>query len=119
MTRGGILSAADDGDEDVIGAISTMRRSFTDSTGVEWAIVESPPRVLTLIRPRERRGEPRLLAGVVGAARFATRDLGAPCLHFEASHERRQLTPIPTGWEEMRVDELEELLSASSLMPEA
>ena len=119
MTRGGILSTADDGDEDVIGTISMMRRSFTDATGVEWAVVESPPRVLTLIRPRERRGEPRLLAGVVGAARFATRDLGAPCLHFEASHERRQLTPIPTGWEEMREDELEELLSASSLMPEA
>jgi hypothetical protein len=102
----------------VIGTISQMRRSFTDTTGVEWAVVESPPRMLTLIRPRERRGEPRLLERVVGA-RFATRGLGVPCLHFEASHERRQLTPIPTGWEEMREDELEELLSASSLMPEA
>jgi hypothetical protein len=102
----------------VIGTISQMRRSFTDTTGVEWAVVESPPRMLTLIRPRERRGEPRLLERVVGA-RFTTRGLGVPCLHFEASHERRQLTPIPTGWEEMREDELEELLSASTLMPEA
>jgi hypothetical protein len=117
--RGGILSATDDGDEDVIGTISMMRRSFTDATGVEWVVVESPPRVLTLIRPRERRGEPRLPERVVGSARFATRGLGVPCLHFEAPHERRQLTPIPTGWEEMQGDELEELLSASTLMPEA
>ncbi len=103
----------------MIGSIAMMRRSFTDATGVEWAVVESPPRVLTLIRPRERHGEMRLLERGVGASRFATRGLGVPCLHFEASHERRQLTPIPTGWEEMREDELEELLSASTLMPEA
>lgn len=109
----------DEGDEDVIGTISMMRRSFTDAAGVEWVVVESPPRVLTLLRPRERHGEPRLLQRVVGAARFATRGLGVPYLHFEASHERRQLTPIPTGWEEMPEDELEELLSASTVMPEA
>jgi len=42
-----------------------------------------------------------------------------PCLHFEASHECRRLTPIPLGWEEMREDELEELLSASTVLPEA
>jgi hypothetical protein len=103
----------------VIGTIAMMRRSFTDATGVEWAVVESPPRVLTLIRPRERRGEERMRERVVGAARFATRGAGVPCLHFEASHERRRLTPIPTGWEEMREDELAGLLSASTLMPEA
>jgi hypothetical protein len=113
------LSTSGDRDDFVIGTITMIRRSFTDTTGVAWLVSESPPRVLTLIRPRERRREEPRPERVVGAARFATRDVGVPCLHFEASHECRRLTPIPLGWEGMREDELEELLSASTVMPEA
>ena len=89
-----------------------ITRTFTDRNGRAWAVSASPPRALTLIPPRERRHEPRSHERVIGAARFATRDLGVPCLHFESSRERRQLTPIPAGWEEMPEDELEDLLVA-------
>lgn len=95
-----------------------IRRRFTDRDGLAWTVAESPPRVLTLIRPRERRNEPRTLDRVVGAARFATRGLGLPCLHFESPGQRRQLTPIPSGWEEMKEDELEGLLNASTSLAE-
>jgi hypothetical protein len=116
-TRGGILSDIDDLGESVIANIAMIRRTFTDRDGVAWTVAESPPRVLTLIRPRERRHEPRTHDRVVGAARFATRDLGVPCLQFESARQRRQLTPIPSGWEEIREDELEDLLGASTLLP--
>ncbi|HXT17474.1 MAG TPA: hypothetical protein VN706_17670 [Gemmatimonadaceae bacterium] len=96
-----------------------IRRSFTDRDGVAWTVAESPPRVLTLIRARERRGEPRSRGRVAGAARFATRDLDMPCLRFESARQRRQVTPIPSGWEEMPEDELEDLLGTSTLMREA
>jgi hypothetical protein len=38
---------------------------------------------------------------------------------LESARQRRQLTPIPSGWEEMREDELEDLLGASPLLPRA
>jgi len=119
MTRGAILSRTNDPGESVIGTIAMIRRTFTDRDGLAWTVAESPPRVLTLIRPRERRHEPRSRERVVGAARFATRDLGLACLHFEPARQRRQLTPIPSGWEEMPEDELEDLLGASTLLPDA
>jgi len=117
--RGGTLTTTRDDDDAVIATIAMIRRKFTDRDGVEWMVAESPPRVLTLIRPRERRSEPRSQSRVVGAARFATRGLGLPCLHFESARERRHLTPIPAGWEEMPEDELEDLLAASTLLPKA
>ena len=95
-----------------------IRRGFTDRAGRVWTVTESPPRVLTLIRPRERRQEPRVQERVVGAARFATRGLGVPCLLFESSGMRRQLTPIPSAWEEMGEGALEQLLDASRVAPE-
>jgi hypothetical protein len=119
MMRGGTLSTTDDPEESVIGRIAMIRRNFTDRDGRAWMVAESPPRVLTLIRPRERRNEQRTPERVVGAPRFATRGLGVPCLQFESARQRRQLTPIPSGWEDMREDELEDLLGASTLLPEA
>jgi len=94
-----------------------IRRGFTDRTGREWTVTESPPRVLTLIRPRERKHETRVHERVVGAARFATRGLGVPCLLFESSDARRHLTPIPSAWEEMADDALEHLLDGSTVLP--
>jgi hypothetical protein len=96
-----------------------IRRSFTDRDGLAWTVAESPPRVLTSIHRRERRKEPRTQQRVFGAARRATHDLGAPCLQFESARQRRQLTPIPAGWEQMGEVELEELLGASRALPEA
>jgi len=118
-TSGGSPSTTSDDDESVIGAIVMIRRSFTDRDGVAWTVAESPPRVLTLIRRRDRRHEPRSRVRAVGAARFATRDLSVPCLQFESARYRRQLTPIPLGWEEIPEDQLEDLLGASTSLPTA
>lgn len=96
-----------------------IRRSFTDRDGRAWTVSEAPPRVLTLIGARERRNAPRSHGRVAGAARFATRDLATPCLQFESARHRRQLTPIPARWDEMREDELEDLLGAATVLPEA
>lgn len=116
-----MLTTDEDGEspDSVIGTIVMVRRGFTDRTGRDWTVTESPPRVLTLVRPRERRHEERVHERVVGAARFATRGLGVPCLLFESSDSRRRLTPIPSAWEEMQEDELEDLLSDSTVLPKA
>jgi hypothetical protein len=91
----------------------SVRRTFTDRTGAEWSVAESPPRVLRLVLPRERRSEPRSGRRPDPAARLGTRSLNVPALEFESLREDRQLTPIPPGWEQMRDDELEDLLGAS------
>lgn len=92
-----------------------IRRTFTDRTGCAWTVSESPPRILTLIAHRERRSEPRSRRRPAGGTRFATRDLGLPSLLFESLHGRRRLTPIPSQWEAMRDDQLEDLLGESIL----
>ena len=78
-----------------------------------WTVSESPPRVLTLITDRERRSEPRSRRRDSGGTRFATRDFGLASLLFESSHGRRQLTPVPSNWETVPDDELEDLLGES------
>jgi hypothetical protein len=90
-----------------------IRRTFTDRTGAEWSVAESRPRVLRLVSPRERRSEPRSGRRPDATERLGTRSLDVPALEFESLREDRQLTPIPVGWEQMRDDELEDLLGAS------
>jgi hypothetical protein len=95
-----------------------VRRKVVDRDGIEWAVAESPPPVLTLV-PRDRRSEPRSQPRTVGAPRPAMRPLELPFLQFESSHERRQLTPIPSDWDTMPEDELEDLLGASIVLSRA
>jgi len=92
------------------------RRTFSDRTGRAWMVSESPPRVLTLIIRRERPGDHRSGARALAPGRIA-RSLEASGLQFESSHERRRVTPIPFGWEQMSDDVLEDLLGASTVTP--
>ncbi|HWH51498.1 MAG TPA: hypothetical protein VN651_08130 [Gemmatimonadaceae bacterium] len=121
MARRERRPTANQNEESIIAAIPMISRKFTDRTGRAWVVAESPPRLLALLGRRERRGAPRSHAREPGRAgsRLATRELDVPCLQFESSRERRRLSPIPSAWAEMREDELEDLLGASTPAPPA
>lgn len=88
-------------------------RSFTDREGVRWKVSVLEPAKES--GERERRAEPRPRPKIKGnTPQLATRPLEVSQLHFESRSSRRQLTPIPAGWEQMDDVELEDLLADST-----
>jgi hypothetical protein len=97
-------------------------RHFTDSRGHEWRVWDVFPYGG---RHNERRAADRRVAdpaAYTGPERrgrerrvrtptLLTPGLESGWLCFENDVDKRRLTPVPTGWEEAPVEELEGLLS--------
>jgi hypothetical protein len=96
-------------------------RLFTDSHGVRWEVWEVEPsyaerRQATRDRRQVRRpGTDRRRVHDPMRVRISS-ELTHGWLAFQASHERRRLTPVPNGWELLGEDRLEELLHAATLV---
>src|SRR5918992_3505691 len=89
-------------------------RQFTDSKQTTWEVWDVDPgqaerRLAAADRRRSSRtpGERRRIAD---RARVRIRsDLAHGWLAFESKHDKRRLTPIPTGWEALDASALERL----------
>lgn len=71
-------------------------RRFTDAKGTEWRVhlVVTAPKVAALQVPRSAQFRPANTS-----------------LAFDNDRERRRLAPVPHGWENAPVDELEQMLN--------
>lgn len=89
-------------------------RQFTDSKRTRWEVWEVEPshaeRRTPVSDPRRsprRSGERRQLED---RSRVRVKsDLAHGWLAFESKHDKRRLTPIPTGWEALDASALEQL----------
>lgn len=97
----------------------TTTRQFTDRSGVRWRVYEvagasaSPESSA----PRERRTEVRSANRTAPKTkRLTTRPLELSWLCFESRAERRRVSPVPSAWEGMAEDELEDLMGQSEVL---
>jgi hypothetical protein len=100
-------------------------RTFIDARGVEWMVWAVAPSWVERRTGRDRRGPTTLERAVFdhlhperrthsrrrglsdsGPRVKISADLTGGWLAFEGGNQRRRLTPIPAGWEEMSDDEL-------------
>jgi hypothetical protein len=89
-------------------------RQFTDSKRTTWEVWEvEPGRAERRLAAADRRRSPRTSGErrrVADRARVRIRsDLSHGWLAFESKHDKRRLTPIPTGWEALDASALERL----------
>jgi hypothetical protein len=100
-------------------------KSFRDEQGNEWRVWDVVP---YRVRTGERReGADRRRGGVHGYngperrtgqdRRARTPGMAAGWLCFENGDEKRRLTPIPTGWDEAPLEELQGLLGRARGVP--
>lgn len=75
-----------------------MLREFKDSKGVDWLVWDVYP-----------TGRSIDTGGLAAGAAFPSRELADGWLCFESASEKRRVTPIPHGWEELPPPRLEEL----------
>ena len=93
------------------------KRTFTDREGVRWTVTEVAPEQ-TIPPARERRKLPRMAKRAAAAdARFDTRDLLLPSLHFDSRMDSRVVSPAPVGWRTVSDAILEDLLGRSQRLP--
>jgi hypothetical protein len=83
-----------------------MLRGFRDSTGVEWRVWEVFPSKTSPLSGADEMGRRSLM----GSA-FAD---GWLC--FESAAEKRRLAPIPAGWEQVTLRQMEELWRAATVV---
>jgi hypothetical protein len=84
---------------------------------MQWSVSEKTDATSTEEGPRERRSEPRSGSRAPAKAnRLTTRTLALPWLCFESARETRRLSAVPSRWEELPEDELEDLLSDAKLI---
>jgi hypothetical protein len=77
-------------------------RQIRDAAGVEWMVYEVNP----------NSGEWRSIETL--PERFRS---GWLC--FESPNEKRRLTPLPAGWQDLTIDELRALLGTAALVRRA
>jgi hypothetical protein len=80
-------------------------RDFTDSQGRNWRVWEVTPES---IYPRTREEDYLAAMYITGWLAFETR----------AEDDKRRLFPVPTGWSDLPVAELEVLLQQAEIVPQ-
>lgn len=89
-------------------------RTFTDRSGVRWAVSEIRP-AQDVAPLRERRKFPRMAKrGASPKTDLETRGLALPWLRFDSRADSRSIEPAPADWRSLSDAELEDLLSRSS-----
>lgn len=90
------------------------QRAFTDRKGVRWTVSEVIDDAPAPAETRERRANARSKQRPsADAPRLSTRPLGLPWLSFDSRNERRRISSVPAGWEDLPDDELQDLLGES------
>jgi hypothetical protein len=89
-------------------------RQFTDSKHTTWEVWDvEPGDAERRAKAADRRRSPRTSGErrrVADRARVRVRsELAQGWLAFESKHDKRRLTPIPTGWEALDSSALEQL----------
>ena len=96
-------------------------RQFTDSNRVTWEVWEVAPSHAERRRAeRDRRRSRRLgqerRGAIDGTLRIRiSSELAYGWLCFQSNQEKRRLTPVPDGWEQLDAAGLERLLRESTL----
>jgi hypothetical protein len=96
-------------------------REFTDSRNVRWEVWEVEPshaerrRAVQDRRRTRRPGPDRRRVDDPMRVRIST-ELTQGWLAFQASHEKRRLTPVPDGWHLLDDGALERLLNQATLV---
>jgi hypothetical protein len=84
---------------------------------MQWSVSEKTDATSAEDGPRERRSEPRSQSrSPAKTNRLSTRTLDLPWLCFESTRETRRLSAVPSGWDKLPEDELEDLLSDAKLI---
>jgi hypothetical protein len=95
-------------------------RQFTDARHLKWDVWEvEPSHAERRLAERDRRQTPRATPDrrqVTDAmrVRISTR-LTDGWLAFQAKHEKRRLSPVPDGWEQLDDAGLERLLAMATV----
>ena len=84
-----------------------MLRGFTDSTGVEWRVLEVFP----------SRASKAGSADAFSRTSLKDSPFENGWLCFESAHSKRRLAPIPTGWEFAPVKPLDQLCRDAEVVP--
>ncbi|HEY2854035.1 MAG TPA: hypothetical protein VGJ18_14365 [Gemmatimonadaceae bacterium] len=74
-------------------------RQIRDDAGVEWMVYEVNP-----------------VAGAWRSVESLPEGYRNGWLCFESPTEKRRLTPLPSGWEELPIDQLARLLGSAALV---
>ena len=88
-------------------------RQYTDTAGREWRVWDVPPRFETMRSGTERR-KLHLSYSPERRGHEERRKTEAPpewvhgWICFESAGEKRRLCPLPHGWEEASIDQLED-----------
>ena len=77
-------------------------RQIRDDAGIEWMVYEVNP-----------------AAGVWRSIESLPEGYRNGWLCFESPTEKRRLTPLPQGWQDLPIDQLAILLGSASLVPRA
>lgn len=92
-------------------------RVFTDRNGIRWTVSEVTKEAPAFVENRERRAEARSQnRRTAESTRLTARPRDLPWLSFESVTTRRRVSSVPADWDELREDELEDLLGDSELV---